>query len=153
MRRCVHEYIYVCMYRYVYIFVYTYGSVYVCVHVYVNVHVHGTQTSDEQMTTHEKLRWWGHEVIETSIRTSSLAEHLLYHMKLYQDRADVWVTCTCTFARCRWADDNSSEIEVMRSWEDEKMRRWAGDNERWGAGVEHHFQEISWDLRPVVNGT
>ena len=25
--------------------------------------------------------------------------------------------------------------------------------ERWGAGVETHFQEISWDLRPVVNGT
>ena len=25
--------------------------------------------------------------------------------------------------------------------------------ERWGAGVETHFQEISWNLRPVVNGT
>ena len=25
--------------------------------------------------------------------------------------------------------------------------------ERWGAGVEYHFQEISWNLRPVVNGT
>ena len=25
--------------------------------------------------------------------------------------------------------------------------------ERWGAGVEYHFQEISWALRPVVNGT
>jgi len=27
------------------------------------------------------------------------------------------------------------------------------DDERWGAGVETHFQEISWNLRPVVNGT
>jgi len=26
-------------------------------------------------------------------------------------------------------------------------------DERWGAGVETHFQEISWNLRPVVNGT
>ena len=26
-------------------------------------------------------------------------------------------------------------------------------NERWGAGVEYHFQEIQWALRPVVNGT
>ena len=25
--------------------------------------------------------------------------------------------------------------------------------ERWGAGVEYHFQEISWNLRPAVNGT
>jgi len=25
--------------------------------------------------------------------------------------------------------------------------------ERWGAGVETHFQEISWNLRPVLNGT
>jgi len=25
--------------------------------------------------------------------------------------------------------------------------------ERWGAGVEYHFQEIQWALRPVVNGT
>jgi len=25
--------------------------------------------------------------------------------------------------------------------------------ERWGAGVEYHFQEIEWALRPVVNGT
>ena len=25
--------------------------------------------------------------------------------------------------------------------------------ETWGAGVEYHFQEISWNLRPVVNGT
>ena len=25
--------------------------------------------------------------------------------------------------------------------------------ERWGAGVEIHFQEIQWALRPVVNGT
>jgi len=24
---------------------------------------------------------------------------------------------------------------------------------RWGAGVEYHFQEIRWALRPVVNGT
>jgi len=28
-----------------------------------------------------------------------------------------------------------------------------GRLERWGAGVETHFQEISWNLRPVVNGT
>jgi len=28
-----------------------------------------------------------------------------------------------------------------------------GGDERWGAGVETHFQEISWNLRPVVNGT
>ena len=28
-----------------------------------------------------------------------------------------------------------------------------GKEERWGAGVETHFQEISWNLRPVVNGT
>ena len=27
------------------------------------------------------------------------------------------------------------------------------DDERWGAEVEYHFQEISWALRPVVNGT
>ena len=27
------------------------------------------------------------------------------------------------------------------------------NGERWGAGVETHFQEISWNLRPVVNGT
>ena len=27
------------------------------------------------------------------------------------------------------------------------------NEERWGAGVEYHFQEISWNLRPVVNGT
>ena len=27
------------------------------------------------------------------------------------------------------------------------------ERERWGAGVETHFQEISWNLRPVVNGT
>ena len=27
------------------------------------------------------------------------------------------------------------------------------NEERWGAGVETHFQEISWNLRPVVNGT
>jgi len=26
-------------------------------------------------------------------------------------------------------------------------------HERWGAGVETHFQEISWNLRHVVNGT
>jgi len=26
-------------------------------------------------------------------------------------------------------------------------------SERWRAGVETHFQEISWNLRPVVNGT
>jgi len=25
--------------------------------------------------------------------------------------------------------------------------------QRWGAGVEYHIQEISWALRPVVNGT
>jgi len=25
--------------------------------------------------------------------------------------------------------------------------------ERWGAGVEYHFQQISWNLRPIVNGT
>jgi len=28
-----------------------------------------------------------------------------------------------------------------------------GYAERWGAGVETHFEEISWNLRPVVNGT
>jgi len=30
---------------------------------------------------------------------------------------------------------------------------WHMNIERWGAGVETHFQEISWNLRPVVNGT
>ena len=45
----------------------------------------------------------------------------------------------------------------MRSLSIEKVvpstLSYTTEEERWGAGVETHFQEISWNLRPVVNGT
>jgi len=46
-------------------------------------------------------------------------------------------------------------VEGYIKWVDveDVMMQEAAHNERWGAGVETHFQEISWNLRPVVNGT
>jgi len=42
--------------------------------------------------------------------------YLYWHIFIYKYIYISVHTCTCTFARCRWADDNSWEIEVMRSW-------------------------------------
>jgi len=45
---------------------------------------------------------------------------------------------------------SSFELETARESKGEVVYTY---RERWGAGVEYHFQEISCNLRPVVNGT
>ena len=42
---------------------------------------------------------------------------------------------------------------VICQWRDSFKRMTRPQDERWGAGVEYHLQEISWALRFVVNGT
>jgi len=71
------------------------------------------------------------------------ASNWVCHISLWCVMQSVHV-CDMSHARVYYG----SFVRVM--WQ--ALSIWGG-SERWGAGVETHFQEISWNLRPVVNGT
>ena len=97
-----------------------------------------------------------------SDRYESTYNAIMSHMR------HICVTYICHVIHVKWMSLRFKFVEIMSHmryvrvvWIYQVMHAiWMSHiyvhmrlQERWGAGVETHFQEISWNLRPVVNGT
>jgi len=84
------------------------------------------------------------------LNTSSLFERLLCKRDLVFWGAHSLCVCACV-CMCVWCI--CIHIWPLHTKEYMSLTFQMRHIERWGAGVEYHFQEIQWALRPVVNGT
>ena len=81
----------------------------------------------------------------TWLRRFPRAFHLHGQFYITYRSMSVCDACTCT-RTCMY-------IHYVCTYIVCSLESYGSLKERWGAGVETHFQEISWNLRPVVNGT
>jgi len=122
----IYTYIYVELHVYIHIYTYTCTYIYstTYIHIYIHIYIY-------------TCRVYLHIYIYTYI-----------HIYMYRTAGiHVWPQCWNTYIWLQMCLYYSPHIYVCT------QREQRTRIERWGAGVEYHFQEFQWALRPVVNGT
>jgi len=162
-RRGVCMCMYVCVYVCLGVRAYVYAGVCVCVRIrFVHTHSHVEFIAyTHAHPTHG--RGWRRRIgclkLQVSFRKRatnfrSLLRNITCKDKTFYASSSVCHshtrTPTCTRA---WLGDLHIHTQIHTCINKHLLTHKYRPKERWGAGVETHFQEISWNLRPVVNGT
>jgi len=134
----IHMWSFICYYSYV--------IIHMCVmhmwHIWAGVDMNELVIPMEHLIMHEACHIW----IAISFMSTPAQSSVIQ----IQNVPSLWFRFDGTR---RTKEKNQTEKRYISNKTTKKTHQTRTQYERWGAGVEYHFQEISWNLRPVVNGT